>query len=229
MQSWHTTYLGLKDIPRELSAFELQAFFTLSRDEREVIDARYGATHKLGLALHIGFLRLSGRSLDSVRVVPASLWAHLGKELGVRSPDVASLKAMYGRTKTLFDHRQLARETMGFRLPTEHQNRAFLRVLRDEAARLSDKDQLLVFARRWLYDHKLLIENNRSLRTQIVAALDMLETQTGERITTTVPSDLLDKWRRTLAEFRADGQIQSNGPSRWAALFWPGNDCGLLR
>jgi TnpA family transposase len=210
MQSWHNTYLGLKDLPRELSAFKLQAFFTFSRDEREVIDARYGATHKLGLALHIGFLRLSGRSLDSVRVVPASLWAHLGKELGVRSPDVASLKAMYGRTKTLFDHRQLARETMGFRLPTEHQNRAFLRVLRDEAARLSDKDQLLVFARRWLYDHKLLIENNRSLRTQIVAALDMLETQTGERITTTVPSDLLDKWRRTLAEFRADGQIQQS-------------------
>ncbi len=210
MQSWHTTYLGLKDLPRELSTFELQAFFTFSRDEREVIDARYGATHKLGLALHIGFLRLSGRSLDSVRVVPASLWAHLGKELGVRSPDVASLKAMYGRTRTLFDHRQLARETLGFRLPTEHQNRAFFRVLRDEAALLSDKDQLLVFARRWLYDHKLLIENNRSLRTQIVAALDLLETQTGELIAATVPSDMLDKWRRTLAEFRPDGQIQQS-------------------
>jgi len=66
MQSWHTTYLGLKDLPRELNAFELQPFFTFSRDEREVIDARYGATHKLGLALHIGFLRLSGRSLDGV-------------------------------------------------------------------------------------------------------------------------------------------------------------------
>jgi TnpA family transposase len=210
MQSWHTTYLGLKDLPRELSTFELQAFFTFSQAEREVIDARYGATHKLGMALHIGFLRLSGRCLDSVRVVPASLWAHLGKELGVRSPDVASLKAMYGRTKTLFDYRQLARETMGFRLPTEHQNRAFLRVLRDEAARLSDKDQLLVFARRWLYDHKLLIENNRSLRTQIVAALDLLETQTGEIITATVPSDLLDKWCRTLAEFRPDGQVQQS-------------------
>ena len=117
---------------------------------------------------------------------------------------------MYGRTKTLFDHRQLARETMGFRLPIEHQNRAFLRVLRDEAARLSDKDQLLVFARRWLYDHKLLIENHRSLRTQIVAALDMLETQTGELIATNVHRDLLDRWCRTLAEFRADGQVQQS-------------------
>ena len=30
MQSWHTTYLGLKGLPRELSAFELQTFFTFS-------------------------------------------------------------------------------------------------------------------------------------------------------------------------------------------------------
>jgi len=40
MQSWHTTYLGLKGLPRELSAFELQTLFTFSRAEREVIDAR---------------------------------------------------------------------------------------------------------------------------------------------------------------------------------------------
>ncbi|MGH8847381.1 MAG: DUF4158 domain-containing protein [Polaromonas sp.] len=82
MQRWHTTYLGLKDLPRELSAFELQAFFTFGRSEREVIDIRRSDTHKLGLALHMGFLRLSGRTLNAVRVVPASLWTHLGKELG---------------------------------------------------------------------------------------------------------------------------------------------------
>jgi hypothetical protein len=42
MQTWHTTFLGLKDLPRELSGFELQAFFTYSRTERTVIDARHG-------------------------------------------------------------------------------------------------------------------------------------------------------------------------------------------
>jgi hypothetical protein len=210
LQNWQTIYLGLKDLPRELSAFELQSFFTYSRAEREVIDARYGASHKLGLALHIGFLRLSGRSLNALRVVPASLWAHLGKELAVRPPDVASLKAMYDRGRTLFDHRQLAQETLGFRSPTEHQNRAFVQALRDEASRLSDKDQMLVFARRWLYDHKFLIENNRSLGTQITAALDLLETQTGTSITATVPSEVLKKWRQTLAQLRPDGQTQQS-------------------
>ena len=104
MQSWHTTYLGLKDLPRELSTFELQTFFTFSPSARKVIDARYGATHKLGLALNMGFLRLSGRSLNAVRIIPASLWAHLGKELGVRPPELASLKALYGRRSTLFEH-----------------------------------------------------------------------------------------------------------------------------
>lgn len=210
MQNWHTTYLGLKDIPRELSTFELQVFFTYSKAEREVIDARYGAPHKLGLALHIGFLRLSGRSLKALRVVPVSLWAHLGKELGVRPPEVASLKAMYARGKTFYDHRQLAQQTLGFRLPTEHQNRAFVLALRDEAKRSLDKNQMLFFARRWLYDHKFLIESNRALQSQITAALGLLEAQTGELIATTVPSELRKMWCDTLAQLRPDGQTQQS-------------------
>ena len=64
MQNWQTTYLGLKDLPRELSTLELQAFFTYSKAEREVIDARYGAPHKLGLALHMGVVvRMLGGGL----------------------------------------------------------------------------------------------------------------------------------------------------------------------
>lgn len=182
MQNWHTTYLGLKDLPRELSTFELQAFFTYSKAEREVIDARYGAPHKLGLALHMGFRRLSGRSLNALGVVPVSLWAHLGKELGVRPPEIASLKAMYACGKTFYDHRQLAQQTLGFRLPTEHQSRAFVQALRDEASRSPDKDQMLVFTRRWLYDHKFLIESKRAFNTQITTALDLFETQTGDSL-----------------------------------------------
>ena len=210
MQSWHTTYLGLKDLPRELSTFELQTFFTFSPSERKVIDARYGATHKLGLALNMGFLRLSGRSLNAVRVMPASLWAHLGKELGVRPPELASLKALYGRRSTLFEHQQLAQETLGFRWMTDHQRRALVAALRDEVTRVSDKDKLLTFARRWLYDHKLLIEHDRALRAQIGAALDLLEAETGTSITTTVPSAVLEKWRETLAQLRPDGQTQQS-------------------
>ena len=73
MQGWQTTYLGLKELPREISGFELQYFFTFGRPEREVIDGRRGAIHRLGLALHIGFLRMTERTLDAVRIVPKAL------------------------------------------------------------------------------------------------------------------------------------------------------------
>lgn len=56
------------------SGFELQAFFTFSQAERELIGARRGESLKLGLALRIGFLRMSGRVLDAFRIVPPALW-----------------------------------------------------------------------------------------------------------------------------------------------------------
>ena len=128
----------------------------------------------------------------------------------MRPPEIASLKAMYACGKTFYDHRQLAQQTLGFRLPTDHQSRAFALVLRDEATRSPDKDQMLVFARRWLYDYKFLIESKRAFNIQITTALGLFETQTGEIITSSVPSELLKKRRDTLAEFRPDGQIQQS-------------------
>jgi hypothetical protein len=83
MQGWQTTFLGIRELPHDLSAFELQAFFTFSRAEHELIQTRRGDALKLGLALHIGFLRMSGRLLDALRVVPPGLWRHLGNELGI--------------------------------------------------------------------------------------------------------------------------------------------------
>ena len=167
MQSWHTTHLGLHDLPRDISIFELQSFFTYRGAERELIDARRGNDHKLGLALHIGFVRLSGRLLNSMRVVSSALWRHLGHELGVTAPELASLKALYGRGRTLFDHQKLACEVLGFQSMTEHQRRDLGRTLRDEVARCADRDQLLVFGRRWLYQSKILIPRDRDIRVLV--------------------------------------------------------------
>lgn len=37
MDTWQTSFLGLKQLPRELSGFEIQAFFTFSTAERASI------------------------------------------------------------------------------------------------------------------------------------------------------------------------------------------------
>jgi len=38
MQTWQSSFLGIPAVPRELSAFELNAFFTFDAVERRAID-----------------------------------------------------------------------------------------------------------------------------------------------------------------------------------------------
>ena len=59
MDNWHGTFFGLKQLPRELTAFEIEALFTFTLAERQVIEERRRLEVKLGLALPIGFLRMS--------------------------------------------------------------------------------------------------------------------------------------------------------------------------
>lgn len=49
MDKWQATFLGLKRLSRELSGFEIEAFFTFTVAERESIEARRQAPLKLGL------------------------------------------------------------------------------------------------------------------------------------------------------------------------------------
>ena len=210
MQDWQTTFLGMRELPRDISDFEMKAFFTFDGAEREAINARRGDAHKLGLALHIGFLRMSGRLLYAFRVVPVALWRHLSEELGIATPDVASLRTLYGREKTLFDHQQVACTALGFRWMSEHQRRSLVRELRDEVARCADRDQLLGRARQWLYKNKLVIVHERAIRTLIASALTQLEAETGAAIAASVDPATLDRWRPSVAELRPDGQTQQS-------------------
>lgn len=62
--------MGLKQLPRELTAFEIEAFFRFTPAEHQVIEERRRPELKLGLALQMGYLRMSGRVLDAV----AGVW-----------------------------------------------------------------------------------------------------------------------------------------------------------
>ena len=167
MDSWHATFLGLRHLPREVTAFEIEAFYQFSAEESRVIEERRRPELKLALALQIGFLRMSGRLLEAVRIVPPLLWKHLGARFNVAAPDLASLRAMYRRAPTLIEHQQLACETLGFRWLSEHHRRGLVRVMREELTRTDDPQRLLGFVRRWLYDHRLIIVHERRLRAMI--------------------------------------------------------------
>ena len=83
---------GRRTLPRDLSAFEIEAFFNFSDAERRVIEDRRGAL-KLALALQIGFLRMTGRLLEAVRIVPPALWRHGAPRLDPFYAELNSHKA----------------------------------------------------------------------------------------------------------------------------------------
>ena len=151
MQVWHATFLGRRRLPRELSGFELEAFFTFAVAERQAIVERRQPALNLGLALQTGFLRMTGRPLAAVGAVPPALWRHLGAQLAVTAPDLASLRVMYRRLSTFYEHQQLACEVLDFRGPTERRSavRWSGRCVTDWRGR-ADRGRLLAFAHRWL-------------------------------------------------------------------------------
>ncbi|MGI9303610.1 MAG: DUF4158 domain-containing protein [Gammaproteobacteria bacterium] len=104
MDRWHTSWLGLKQFPSELSAFDLDQFFTLSPADQQIVETRRRSVHRLGIALQIGFIRLSGCTLDAIPIVPQNVLRHMALQLHLHAPDIASLRALYTRKRTLYHH-----------------------------------------------------------------------------------------------------------------------------
>src|SRR3546814_8980345 len=74
----------------------------------------------------------------------------------------------------------------------------------------ADRDQLLVFARRWLYQSKILILRDRDIRVLVTAALGQLEEETAKTIAASVLPEQLVRWRDAMAALRPDGQTQQS-------------------
>jgi hypothetical protein len=202
MNKWQATFLGLKKLPRELSGFEIEAFFTFTLAERQMIEDRRRPALKLGLALQIGFLRMSGRLLDAVRIVPPAPWKHLGSQFGAQAPDLASLRAMYRRHRTLYEHQELACAALGFHSSSEARRRALVYALRQELTLTLDRLRLLAFGRQWLYDRKLLVMREKDLRAIISAAIRQFEAKFGRMIRADVSPALVERWQHALVQPR---------------------------
>jgi hypothetical protein len=114
MLAWHVPYLGWTRLPAEVSEFEITHFFSLRAEERNAVLTRYRDPLRLGAALQIGFLKMCGRPLDALQRVPADLLKHLGEQLEIPPPTIATLRALYlKRRRTLYEHQRWAMELLG--------------------------------------------------------------------------------------------------------------------
>ena len=84
-----------------LSALEIEHFFTLDEQELVQVRDRRSPVNRMALALQVGFLRMTGTTLNSVERIPADILAHLGRQLDCVPPRIATIRAFYRRRRTL--------------------------------------------------------------------------------------------------------------------------------
>ena len=97
INQWEHRYLGEERFPKRLSALEIEHFFTLDEDELASVRERRGPLNRLALALQVGFLKMTGGTLNSVELIPPAILDHLGRQLDCVPPRIASLRAFYRR------------------------------------------------------------------------------------------------------------------------------------
>jgi hypothetical protein len=164
MQRWQLPFLGLSQPPPTLTEFEIEQFFTFSETEFEAIQSRRGKLNRLGIALQLGFLRMTGRHLDGVHVLPVKILQHIGTQLQVPVPTIASLRGLYKNRRSRFYHQNFVAELLNFKPLSDYTQRSLVTFLRREASTCIVLPRLELVARRWLYEHKFLIPPSRQLR-----------------------------------------------------------------
>jgi len=168
---WEHRYLGQEQFPETLSAVEIEHFFTLDEVELVSVRERRGPLNRLALALQIGFLKLTGRTLNSVELIPPQILDHLGRQVDCAAPRIASIRAFYRRRhRTLFKHHASALRLLRRSELTPHAERGLVAYLRREAAAVFDDAELMARARSWLVEHDYLLLRERHIRRLAIAA-----------------------------------------------------------
>jgi hypothetical protein len=100
----HCGYLGHTAFPKDITEFEIREFFTLSAADLRAIRVDSNRKSRLALALQIGFLRLTGTTLDTYEYIPRSVLECVAMQLKVRAPMLATLRALSRRVMTRHRH-----------------------------------------------------------------------------------------------------------------------------
>ena len=205
MLAWHVPFLGWQRLPADLSEFEIAHFFTLTAPDLRAVRSRYKKSLRLGAALQLGFLAMCGRPLRVFQRVPADLLRHLGKQLRMPAPDIATLRSIYRRRRsTLFEHRAWAMSHLGMRRLQASDAANVTGLLSDVVRSGVFGDQLLTAARRILYEQRIVIPGRRRLADLARVAMLAVETEAVVIIERDIPAETRADWEEALARPRLD-------------------------
>lgn len=215
MSSYLARYVGAEHLPRKLSDFDVETYFRLTKEAIAAIEARFKADRlprssdrQVGLAVQLVYLQTTGRTSDRVQVVPPALLRYLGRALSVPAPSITSLRAIYKRRATLYEHQQWAKQFLGLRAPEEKETKELSAVLGAQAGEVTSIDELVTLANNWLFDRKLLLPSTRAVTDMAREAFLGVERDALRIIRAKIDAETLEACRKHLFEPR-----EKDGPT----------------
>jgi TnpA family transposase len=171
MRPFQSAYIGRHDFPKGLGEFELRQWFTFGIRERRDIRKAFRSRHWIGAALQAGFIAMTGTTLRSIEYVPTILLRHLGRQFVQKAPDLATLRTLYRRSQTLYEHQRWAIEFQGLRKFDESVERRLSAYIGERTEATLSRNRLAQMAREWLYRIYVEIPGNRVIADLVRAVV----------------------------------------------------------
>ena len=102
--------VGLESLPGRLTDFDLQHFFPLSTVDVDALRERFRSDRRVAAALQLLFLRACGRPMKRLSVLPRNLLRYVCETLQAPPLTIASLRSLYERRQTLYEHQLWGQE-----------------------------------------------------------------------------------------------------------------------
>ncbi|QNK67157.1 Tn3 family transposase [Variovorax sp. PAMC26660] len=205
MSTYAYRFVGRESLPSRLTEFDLEQFFQLTVEDVEAIRERFRVPHRGAAALQLLFLRASGRPLDRFAALPRNLLAYVSQKLATPALSIASLRSLYQRRPTLYEHQLWTRNHLGLSDLGGAAEAEVTALLHLQAAEASHADDLVTAANHWLYDHRILIPGERRVRDWARDAFATVEAGILKTITAAVPTPALKRCRDSAYSLRPDG------------------------
>lgn len=203
---WHDRFLGLSRLPARLSDGELAEFFTLSDEDVAAIGAQFRPKYRIAAGIQLGFIRMTGGRLAALKTLPRNLLSFIGRQVGEPAPTIASLRSLYRRQNTRYAHQAWAMQRLHITAVSSRQERHLFADLKEASKTTASRERLMGFARQWLYERKLLVPRDSTLRDLVDRAARETEKAIYAVMCDAVSASKRAEWFKVLMADHRDGR-----------------------
>jgi len=177
---------GFETIPADLSKAELFRYFTYSAEDRHAIFECRGSSNKVGFALLLSSMRLTGRFPINFEALPHSLLAHVCAQLKIEGLLFLDYPQ---RPATLHKHKERLKAHLGLRNFVQEEHRSFVSdFVREQVRAGIAPDELTDRAEEQLRSLHFVLPGVTVLQKLVSAAFTQAEAELyqmlGQRVTT---------------------------------------------